>query len=98
MPIIKDLEKAPDADNGTDTTNSTVYQSDIGIGDPMTKVEGAIGVPDADHDEVEQMDVGHMDDLALQGVCSLFYYLKTPDLIYIDLFIYKRLSGQITRG
>ncbi|TVY59036.1 MFS transporter prlG [Lachnellula cervina] len=54
MASNRDLEK--DLDNGTTMTGSTAH-SDRNL------EEGAIGEPDSDHDEVEQMDEGHLDDL-----------------------------------
>ncbi|KAH6668267.1 major facilitator superfamily domain-containing protein [Halenospora varia] len=62
MTPARDLEKGPDIDNGTTGTDSTAYHSD----NDRTMVEGAIGDPDIDHEEVEEMDRGHMDDVERQ--------------------------------
>lgn len=58
-----DPEKAEVATIGTE---STAYQSDIekGTGNPETGV--ARGEPDMDHEEVERMDPGHLEDLERQ--------------------------------
>lgn len=60
-----DLEKGQDLDDETNATNSTIEEK--------YTAEGAIGQPDADHEEVEQMDTGHMDDLELQHVSPSHY-------------------------
>ncbi|TVY90092.1 MFS transporter [Lachnellula willkommii] len=57
MSSNRDVEK--DLENGTTMTGSTAH-SDKNLS------EGAIGEPDSDHDEVEQMDEGHLDDLVRQ--------------------------------
>jgi hypothetical protein len=63
-----DIEKAKDPDNSTSHTESTAYNSDIEKAEPRKIEEGALGEPDSDHDEVEQMDEGHLDDLARERV------------------------------
>lgn len=68
MSSSTDLEKAKDLDNGTTHTESTSYQSDLEKAEPKYINEGAVGEPDSDHDEVEQMDEGHLDDLTRQRV------------------------------
>jgi hypothetical protein len=63
--MVADLEAANEKDvprdNGTIRTESTIYASD------PEKVErrdeGAVGEPDMDHEAVEEMDKGHMQDL-----------------------------------
>lgn len=65
--LEKDLESGRDQENGTTRTEST-YPSDIEKAESNTLDEGAIGTPDLDHDEVEQMDAGHLDDLIRQHV------------------------------
>jgi hypothetical protein len=68
MASNSDLEKAKDVENGTSHTESTAYNSDVEKAEPGKIEEGAIGEPDSDHDEVEQMDEGHLDDLERQRV------------------------------
>ncbi|PBP24130.1 MFS multidrug transporter-like protein [Diplocarpon rosae] len=58
MPLVRDLERA-DIDNGTTATVSTAYHSD----NEKAVIEGATGQPDLGHEEVDQTDRGHMDDL-----------------------------------
>jgi hypothetical protein len=65
---LKDPEKGEGQEDGTTRTESTYYQSDNEKGIE----EGAIGIPDLDHDEVEQMDAGHLDDLVRQHVSLSF--------------------------
>ena len=65
MPSKQEAQK--DLENGTGTSESTEYPSDIEKAEPR-RVEGAVGEPDSDHDEVEQMDEGHLDDLVRQQV------------------------------
>lgn len=65
--LEKDLERGIDPENGTTRTEST-YHSDIEKAESTTLEEGAVGTPDLDHEEVEQMDTGHLDDLARQHV------------------------------
>ena len=50
-------------------TRSTSYNSDLEKNEPPFKDETAtIGYPDSAHEEVEEMDEGHLDDLARQYV------------------------------
>jgi hypothetical protein len=58
-----DVEKTGDLDG----TESTANSEKIG---PGMLAETAYGEPDSDHEEVEQMDEGHLDDLARQQVSS----------------------------
>ncbi|CZR62449.1 related to multidrug resistant protein [Phialocephala subalpina] len=55
-----------DVENGTIRTESTTYNSDLEKAEPRLVAEGAVGEPDSDHEEVEQMDEGHLDDLVRQ--------------------------------
>jgi hypothetical protein len=66
MALINDAEKAKDIETGTMKTESTAYLSDTDRAE--RKEEGAIGEPDYDHEEVEAMDRGHVDDLERQHV------------------------------
>ncbi|KAH7391497.1 major facilitator superfamily domain-containing protein [Cadophora sp. MPI-SDFR-AT-0126] len=59
MAAPSDLEKGADFENGTTGTGSTAYTSD----NEKAIHDGAIGEPDIDHEEAEQMDQGHLDDL-----------------------------------
>ena len=61
-----DAEK--DLENGTTAANSTASHSDVEKAELRNMEEGATGEPDSDHDEVEQMDEGHLDDLARHRV------------------------------
>ena len=70
MPSEKDLERGVDGGTGANT-ESTSYESDIEKAGEQTTAEGAIGYPDPGHEEVEQMNEGHLDDLARQQVSSL---------------------------
>ena len=78
-PVLeKDLERG-DSENRTTRTDST-YHSDI------EKVElntdhGAMGEPDPDHEEVEQMDAGHLDDIARQHVSLLTVHQLSIDAV-----------------
>jgi len=72
MALEHDLEKA---ETGTTGTDSTKNESDL---EARKMEEGAIGEPDSDHDEVEQMDAGHMEDLERQYVS----YQSNLELIY----------------
>jgi hypothetical protein len=58
-----DVEKAGDLDGTESTANSEKTE-------PGLLAEGAYGEPDSDHEEVEQMDAGHLDDLARRQVSS----------------------------
>jgi len=68
-----DPKKAKDLENGTSHTESTAYNSDIEMVESRKIRGGAIGEPDSDHDEVEQMDAGHLDDLERQRVSEPSY-------------------------
>jgi len=69
MASNRDQETTTDAaDSGTIATESTAYHSDLEKAEPRMVDEGAVGDPDSDHEEVEQMDFGHLDDLARQRV------------------------------
>lgn len=59
-----DVEKAGDHDPTT-ATESTAGSEKVESG---LVVEGATGEPDSDHEEIELMDEGHLDDLARQHV------------------------------
>jgi hypothetical protein len=63
----RDVEMAEEADNGN-SRESTVYQSDVEKAEPNLVKEGAVGEPDSDHEEVEGLDEGHLDDLVRQHV------------------------------
>lgn len=52
-------------------SESTVYASDTEAEERKRTSEGAVGYPDSDHDEVEEMDRGHMEDVARERVSSL---------------------------
>jgi hypothetical protein len=67
MASDRDVEKAEEADNGN-SRESTVYQSDVEKAEPNLVKGGAIGEPDSDHEEVEGLDEGHLDDLVRQHV------------------------------
>lgn len=56
-------------DNDTINTGSTAYLSDPEKAMPQKIDEGANGEPDLDHEEVEEMDEGHLDDLERKYVC-----------------------------
>ena len=62
MALEQDAEKITDLDEGTTASEST-RDFDIETAEPMRGVEGAYGEPDADHEEVEDMDLGHLNDL-----------------------------------
>jgi len=64
MASDNDVEKAGDRDFTTATT-STAGSEKVEAG---AVAEGAYGEPDSDHEEVEMMDAGHLDDLATQHV------------------------------
>jgi hypothetical protein len=68
MAFDRDLEKAEDLDNCTTATESTACHSDSEKVESKLVAKGAYGEPDSDHEEVEQMDEGHLDDLARQHV------------------------------
>lgn len=65
-----DEKGGEDVENGNSSTESAAYQSDSEKAEPGIIKEGAIGEPDSDHDEVEQMDEGHLNDLERQHVGS----------------------------
>lgn len=73
MAAQRDVEMA-NIENVTDST-STVWNSDADAdaddnmtNDPKGVDEYGNGEPDLDHEEVEQMDEGHLDDLVRQHV------------------------------
>ena|SRR6266536_719494 len=70
MDSMRDPEKSRDVENGTIETGSTAYQSDVDVEKTEHRKdgEGAIGEPDSDHEEVEQMDRWHLEDLERQHV------------------------------
>lgn len=77
MASDRDLEKAIDPERGTTATESTAYHSDVEKAEPGKLAEGALGEPDEDHEIVEALDQGHLEDLELQHVrpsllCRLF--------------------------
>lgn len=59
--LEKDLERGTDAENATTRTESTSHSA-------VEKEITSVGAPDPDHEEVEQMDLGRLDDLARQQV------------------------------
>jgi hypothetical protein len=61
-------EKDIPHENGTIRTESTMYASDPEKAERGD--EGAYGEPDMDHDVVEEMDKGHMEDLERRHVGS----------------------------
>ncbi|KAH8592962.1 major facilitator superfamily domain-containing protein [Bisporella sp. PMI_857] len=63
MVLTLDNEKA---EVGTTGTASTACASDSDRIESYKADEGAIGSPDSDHEEVEQMDIGHIKDLERQ--------------------------------
>ncbi len=81
----RDSEKAAELDGGTLGAESgdghlTDYERDIEKGrdtddDAVSQLvaEGAVGEPDSDHEEIEGMDEGHLDDLVRQHVCPTLY-------------------------
>jgi hypothetical protein len=58
---LRDDEKDVPYENGTIRTESTMYSSD-----PEKAERG--GEPDTDHEAVEEMDNGHMEDLEREHV------------------------------
>ena len=88
--IEKDRERDGDQENGTIRTEST-YPSDIEKAEANTMESRAVGTPDLDHEEVEQMDEGHLDGLARQHVSP-----PTPPLsqAYSNLYRLQPLSKQ----
>jgi len=60
MASSTDPEKAEICTTGTESTS---YQSDV-----EKFAEGAVGEPDSDHEEVERLDPGHLEDLERQHV------------------------------
>lgn len=65
--LEKDLESGVDPENDTAHTEST-YTSDIEKAESIAVSGGAVRTPDPDYEEVEQMDAGHLEDLARQYV------------------------------
>jgi hypothetical protein len=86
MASEKDVERGLDGETVANT-ESTSYQSDVEKAEPTT-VEGATGYPDSDHEEVEQMDRGHLDDLARQHVSSPIIVRRWSILTSSDRCIY----------
>lgn len=64
MAAPRDPEKGADLENGTTGTGSTAYNSD----NEKAIHDGTTGEPDIDHEEAEQMDQGHLDDLERERV------------------------------
>lgn len=67
-----DLEKgfeSGDLENGTTASGSPYPASGIEKAESETFEESAVGTPDLDHEEVEQMDAGHLEDLERRHVC-----------------------------
>ncbi|KAH6716781.1 major facilitator superfamily domain-containing protein [Leptodontidium sp. 2 PMI_412] len=62
MASPQDPEKGTDTEIGTTGTGSTAYNSD----NEKAIHEGTTGEPDIDHEEAEQMDQGHLDDIERQ--------------------------------
>jgi hypothetical protein len=67
MASDRDVEKAEETDSGN-SRESTVHQSDVEKAEPNLVKEGAVGEPDSDHEEIEGLDEGHLDDLVRQHV------------------------------
>lgn len=88
MASNRDLEK--DLDNGTTMTGSTAHSD-------QNLEEGAIGEPDSDHDEVEQMDEGHLDDLVRNRVCKSTPPQPTPLTFQDGVRIHQSWEGKNTR-
>lgn len=74
--LEKGLESGTNHENGTAPSEST-FHSDIEKAE-----ENGINTPDPGHDEVEQMDEGHLDDLARQHVGSTLFPRNDSLLIY----------------
>ena len=72
----KDLEGGMDI-GGQDTPVESSYHSDTEKAEYNTIDQGAIGIPDLAHDAVEQMDAGHVDDLARTHASSLLFSCLT---------------------
>jgi hypothetical protein len=85
----KDVELAY-LENGT---SSTVVSLDFD--DPI--VEGAIGEPDLDHEEIEQMDEGHQDDLKRIHVGYSITYLFLLWLLTAIVNCISQRSAKIGR-
>ena len=89
--LEKDLERG-DSENRTTGTEST-YHSDIEKVESNTD-HGAVGQPDPDHEDVEQMDAGHLDDLARQHVSRLTLHQLSMDAI----LTYPQRTASIKAG
>jgi hypothetical protein len=63
-----DPEKTEDVESGTIRTESTIYSSDTEHAE--RKKEEATSEIDLEHEEVEQMDRGHVYDLDIQHVSA----------------------------
>ena len=62
--LEKDLERGIDPEKAATSTESIPHS---GVEkETISADHGALGVSDPDHEEVEQMDLGHLDDLATQ--------------------------------
>jgi hypothetical protein len=72
MTLDEGLEKAMDPESGTATTNSTAYHLDIEKTESGIPAQGALGEPDENHETVEALDQGHLEDLELQHVRHLY--------------------------
>jgi hypothetical protein len=79
-----DVEKARDLD----PTTATASPADREKVEPGKALEGTYGEPDSDHEEVEVMDKGHLDDVARQLVSSNSPQ-ETPWLILSGCGIYQ---------
>jgi hypothetical protein len=75
MASNKEPEQRMDAEAGTTGTDSTAYPSDEEKAEQASIAQGAVGEPDSDHDEVEMVDSGHLEDLERQMV-----HVSTPAL------------------
>jgi len=82
----RDLEKGSVRDDDIEgntlhgTTGSVDYRSDVEKAESHLVAEGATGEPDFEHEEVEGMDEGHLDDLVRQHVCCLSLFPINTDI------------------
>lgn len=92
--IEKGRERGEDQENGTICTEST-YPSDTEKAEANNMESGAVGTPDLDHEEVVQMDEGHLGDLARPHVSP-----PTPPHSHIDFNFYRlqHLSKQALKS
>ncbi|TAQ83061.1 hypothetical protein B7494_g8615 [Chlorociboria aeruginascens] len=84
MPSDKDLEKGLDSEHGTTATESTADQSDVEKHEKHEKhetrpVDSSMGEPDLDHEEVEGMDRGHLEDLERTGTSIVTSHHTTSE-------------------